>query len=135
MDVIGSIQISVKRFLRAGLNSRFPKSPPGFIVPITKNPSSALISSTSSPPFSGNTNILSFSVSNIEFNLSKTLSSARDISSMRNIPPYFIALFFNLQVKKIIIIFFNFRIIEESKKFDKLYLDEGSVLPHKHTFC
>ena len=86
---MASTHISVNLFLKAGLNSLFPKSPPGFIVATITNPSFAFISSALFPPFSGKFKV--FSLSNTEFNLSNTLSSANDISSIKNSYPYYIA--------------------------------------------
>jgi len=96
LDVIDSTQISVNLnkffynlFRNAGDNSRFPKSPPGFIVATITKPSFAFISSAFFPPFSGNVKV--FSASSTEFNLSKTLSSAKEISSIKKSMPYSIA--------------------------------------------
>src|ERR1700761_8556486 len=44
LDVIAGTHISVNRLRRAGDNSRFPKSPPGFMVAITWKPDAAYIS-------------------------------------------------------------------------------------------
>jgi hypothetical protein len=83
--VIASTHISVNLFLKAGDNSLFPKSPPGFIVATITKPFYATIDSACNPPFSGNNKLLS--LSNTEFNRSNTLSSANEISSIKNTPP------------------------------------------------
>ena len=92
ISVIGGHQISVKRFLNAGDNSFLPKSPPGFMVAKYLNESLAIIKgsvSSSSLAFSANNNVLSYS--STEFNLSRTESSANDISSTKKYAPSFIA--------------------------------------------
>ena len=99
--VTAGTQISVNRDLSAGLNSRLPKSPPGFIVANIRNCSSALTSllklwtallscahTGPSPPFSARVIVLDGSKT--EFRRSKTASSARLISSKSNIQPSFI---------------------------------------------
>lgn len=48
----------VKRFDKAGESSRFPWSPPGFIVPIILKSGCALISSAPAPPFSARVRVL-----------------------------------------------------------------------------
>lgn len=86
--VIGSTQISVNLFRKAGESSRFPKSPPGFIVEMITNVGLATISQFS--PFSGSSRVRS--LSSTEFSLSRTLSSASEISSIKSTPPCSIAL-------------------------------------------
>ena len=83
----GGIQISVKRLLNAGLSSRLPKSPPGFIVANSWNWSCATIldSSPSETPFSARTRLRPGS--RTELRRSKTASSARLISSSKSIQP------------------------------------------------
>ena len=90
-SVTAGTQISVNRLRRAGLSSRFPKSPPGFIVANILKSSCARTSypcslppgtDESSPPFSARTRVLDGS--RTEFSLSSTASSAKLISSRSN---------------------------------------------------
>merc|ERR1719454_131141 len=81
-----SHQITVNRLAKAGLNSFFPKSPPGFIVANILNPSRPYKVSSET---SGTTKLLS--LSKTEFRRSMTLSSAREISSINSGLPLFMA--------------------------------------------
>ena len=85
------IHISVKRDRRAGLNSRLPKSPPGFIVARNLKFLCAVIFSDEAvrPPFSAR--VISRPDSSTLFNRSITASSAKLISSSTNMSPSFIA--------------------------------------------
>ena len=87
--LIAGTQISVNRLRSAGESSFFPKSPPGFMVAIRRNPSAATISSTFSPDFSASVRVALGS--STEFKRSKTASSAREISSISNMSPFRIA--------------------------------------------
>jgi len=82
-----STHISVILFLRAGLNSFFPKSPEGFIVATMLNYEWAIILIASLELFSERVKVLYFS--NTEFNLSRTESLAKDISSINSNPPFY----------------------------------------------
>mmetsp|Transcript_81177 Transcript_81177/g.263069 ORF Transcript_81177/g.263069 Transcript_81177/m.263069 type:complete len:211 (-) Transcript_81177:1842-2474(-) len=84
---MGSTQISVKRFLRAGDNSLLPKSPPGFMVAKSLKVSFALTTSKFKLVSGFSANNRNRSGSSTEFNLSSTESSAREISSIKNPPP------------------------------------------------
>ena len=83
------IQHSVNLLRRAGLNSRFPKSSPGFIVAKRRNSGWATISQSSDPPRSESVNVRSGSKT--ELRRSMTASAARLISSMRMASPFCMA--------------------------------------------